>query len=241
MHYPVHPLWVGARGPRSRPSWPRPSRTPTSTRSCSAPRISGRAWCAVTCTSPACPGAPGVPCNAGGSARSPPSRCSWPWARRRRWRDIPVDGTPHPNAITAANSDTPPAAARQALLTAGPTPLSTGAGSTHTLTGVNNTTPYGATGLPVVSTSITTTATTIAGMETFRSSPSTARNLNETTVSGGVRGGGKLPGGRGGGVYNRGNLTLTRSTVSGNSAGFRRRRVQLLRHRDPHQQHRLRQ
>ena len=42
----------------------------------------------------------------------------------------------------------------------------------------------------------------------------------------------------GGGIDNRGTATITSSTLSGNSAGYRRRHLQL-RHRDDHQQHPL--
>ena len=97
---------------------------------------------------------------------------------------------------------------------------------THTLTAANNS-AFGPTGLPVVSTPITIegNGSTInrdpMASNTFRIfaiNSSGNLTLNETTVSGGAAVV-SFPGGRGGGVYNRGTLTLTRSTVSGNSAG----------------------
>jgi len=96
------------------------------------------------------------------------------------------------------------------------------AGSTHTLTAVDNGT-YGDTGLPVVSSPITiegngSTITRDSGAPAFRIfTINSAGNLtlNETTVSGGVAGD------IGGGVLNyAGTATLTHSTVSGNSAGL---------------------
>jgi hypothetical protein len=100
----------------------------------------------------------------------------------------------------------------------------TGAGvGTHTLTASNNST-YGATGLPVISSVITIEG---HGSTITRSSADPFRifaingtgnlTLNETTVSGGLATGAS-PADRGGGVYNYfGTLTLTHSTVSGNS------------------------
>ena len=100
--------------------------------------------------------------------------------------------------------------------------LNLGAGSTHTLTAVNND-AYGDNGLPVVSSPITiegngSTITRDSGAPAFRIfTINSAGNLtlNETTVSGGVAGD------IGGGVFNyAGTATLTHSTVSGNSAGY---------------------
>ncbi len=102
------------------------------------------------------------------------------------------------------------------------------AGSTHTLTAVNNSTPFGPTGLPVIGTEITIEG---HGSTITRSSADAFRifvvdsagnlTLNETTVSGGSL---VVVDGRddGAGIanYDGGTLTLTDSTVSGNSANF---------------------
>ena len=97
---------------------------------------------------------------------------------------------------------------------------------THTLTAANNSS-FGTNGLPVISTAITieghgSTIRRDPDPTNSASSPSTAPGnltLNETTVSGGAALAVDFPGGRGGGVFNRGTATLTHSTVSGNSAG----------------------
>jgi hypothetical protein len=123
------------------------------------------------------------------------------------------------DAISAANNDTP----------AGGCPAGSGAdtlvlpsGSTHTLAAPKYGT-YGPTGLPDIASIIT-----IEGNgSTIRRDPSAAQfrilavrfngnlTLQETTVSGGVVAGSN----NGGGVYNRGTLSMVDCTVSGNSAG----------------------
>jgi hypothetical protein len=131
---------------------------------------------------------------------------------------INVDGTTCTlaAAITAANTDA----------IAGGCPAGSGAdtlvlptGSTLTLTNVDNTT-YGPTGLPVVSSTIT-----IAGQGSTleRGGSAPAFRLVAVGVGGELavqnltlRGG--IGDRYGGGVYNTGSLTLTNSTVSGDSA-----------------------
>ncbi|MGH8658173.1 MAG: hypothetical protein ACREV4_06765 [Gammaproteobacteria bacterium] len=129
---------------------------------------------------------------------------------------IAVDGTTCTliDAITAANSD---AIAGGCAAGSGPDILELVAGSTHTLTAVNNTT-FGPTGLPVIGTEITIEG---HGSTITRSSADAFRifavdgnlTLNETTVSGGslvVEDG--LDDGAG--IANYGStLTLTDSTV----------------------------
>ncbi len=125
------------------------------------------------------------------------------------------------NAITAANSDT---ATGGCPAGSGPDALNLVAGSTHTLTAVNNNT-YGNNGLPVVKSPITIEGngstinrhSSAPAFRIFAINSSGNLTLNDTTVSGGVAVG-SFPANFGGGVYNRGTLTLTRSTVSGNSA-----------------------
>ncbi len=97
------------------------------------------------------------------------------------------------------------------------------ASSTHTLTTANNSTPYGPTGLPVVTSAITiagkgSTITRASGAPAFRLlGVSSTGNLTirQTTLSGGAAAGSDRTGG---GVFNRGKLTLSNSTVSGNTA-----------------------
>ena len=128
------------------------------------------------------------------------------------------------DAITAANTDT---ATGGCSAGSGADTIVLPAGSTHTLTSVNNDT-YGPTGLPVISSVIT-----IAGLGSTIARDSTAPDfrilvvsnmgeltLQETTVSGGrsflVDGG--LVENFGGGVANfDGTLTVTNSTISGNT------------------------
>jgi hypothetical protein len=122
------------------------------------------------------------------------------------------------DAITAANTDNPVGActggAEADTLVLPP-------GSNQTLTAVNNTTPYGPTGLPVITSAITISgnAATIRRVSTndFRifAVPFDGNlTLRQTTVSGGRFTGGFV----GGGVYNNGTFNLTQSTISGNSA-----------------------
>ena len=122
------------------------------------------------------------------------------------------------DAITAANNDAP---AGGCTAGSGPDTLVLPAGSTHTLTAVNNST-YGPNGLPAVTSAITidgngSTITRDPGTPQFRIlevARSGNLTLEETTISGGVTYLG------GGGVNNyEGTLTLSNSTVSGNSAG----------------------
>ncbi len=123
------------------------------------------------------------------------------------------------DAITAANNDKPTGGCPGG---SGADTITLPAGSIHTLTSVNNTT-YGPTGLPLV-----TTAITIEGNGSTITRDGTAPafrilaigtggdlTLQETTITGGISSGGGLSGG---GVENLGTLTLTQSTVSGNSA-----------------------
>ena len=106
-------------------------------------------------------------------------------------------------------------------------------GSTQTLTAVHDT-AYGPSGLPVISSPITIEGN---GSTILRDEDAPAfrimtvnfvgeLTLQETTVSGGVASGDAFSAADGGGVFNYGTLTLTRSTISGNSACRRRRRVQ---------------
>lgn len=126
-------------------------------------------------------------------------------------------------AIVNANDD----AATHADCTAGSgvDTISLPASNTHTLTMVNNTDPYGyqPTGLPVISTEITIegNGSTIArdngspNFGIFSIVDSGNLTLQDTTVSGG-----SLPSDSGGGVFNHcGALTLSSSTLTGNSAG----------------------
>ena len=133
---------------------------------------------------------------------------------------IPVGGScTLVNAITAANTD---AATGGCPAGSGADTIVLLAGSTQTLTTVNNST-HGPTGLPVISSSIT-----IEGQGSTIRRDSTAPDfrilavgntgsltLQETTISGGVAG--SFPGRYGGGVYNSGGtVTVTNSTISGN-------------------------
>ena len=99
-------------------------------------------------------------------------------------------------------------------------------GANVTLTSVDNTTPFGLRGLPVISTNVTidggfTIARSGATLfSIFAVSPTGMLSLVDTTVSGGYVEGGD----RGGGIYNYGTTTLTNSTVSGNYSRRRRRR-----------------
>ena len=136
---------------------------------------------------------------------------------------ITVDGTSCTliDAVTAANNDAP---AGGCTAGSGADTLVLPAGSTHTLTAVNNYSySYGSTGLPRVTSAITiagngSTITRDPGAPQFRILE-VAENghltLQEITVSGGAN---TSLYGRGGGLQNSGILTLTNSTVSGNSA-----------------------
>jgi hypothetical protein len=133
---------------------------------------------------------------------------------------IPVDGTACTlaAAITAANID---AESGDCPAGSGADTLVLPVGGTLTLTGVDNST-YGETGLPVVTSTIT-----IAGQGSMLQRDTTATDFRILAVGGGgdltvealtLRGGIAEPF-RGGGVANYGgSLTLTNSTVSGNSA-----------------------
>ena len=133
------------------------------------------------------------------------------------------------DAITAANTD---AATGGCPAGQGADTIVLPAGSTQTLTGVDNET-YGPTGLPVIRSTITiagqgSTIVRDSGAPEFRllAVDSTGElTLQETTVSGGVSD-------DGGGMLNGGTLTVTDSTVSGNGGLWLRRRHREQRH--PH-------
>ena len=128
------------------------------------------------------------------------------------------------DAITAANTDT---ATGGCPAGSGADTIVLPAGSTQTLTEVNNDT-YGPTGLPVISSVIT-----IAGQGSTIARDSEAPEfrllavnstgeltLQETTVSGGSSCSAVVRTTYGGGVANYGGtLTVTNSTISGNSVG----------------------
>ena len=98
--------------------------------------------------------------------------------------------------------------------------------STHTLTTVEDTT-YGDTGLPLVTSTITiagngSTIERGAGAPKFRLmavSRTGKLTLEKLTLRGGYAYG-YFPNNGGGGVFNGGTLTLTNTTVSGNTGGF---------------------
>ena len=121
------------------------------------------------------------------------------------------------DAITAANNN---AATGGCTAGSAADTLVLPAGSTHTLTQSHD---GGPNGLPLVTSAITiagngSTITCDPGAPQFRIlgvATNGDLTLQETTLSGGASGAGG-----GGGMYNDGNLTLTKSTVSGNSAGF---------------------
>ncbi len=117
------------------------------------------------------------------------------------------------------------------LITAINTANSTAEADTITLTAditlsVADSTLYGPTGLPLVRTAITIVGNT----HTIRRDPSAPPfrllminntgnlTVQDTTLSGGMAAGGGFRGGEGGGIFNYGQLTLQRCTVSGNSA-----------------------
>lgn len=127
------------------------------------------------------------------------------------------------DAITAANDD---AATGGCAAGSGADTITLPAGSTHTLTAVNNDTiPFGPTGLPVISTKITIAGNggTIAragnAPDAFRLLAVNASGdltVNATTVTGGARMGAFKDGA---GIANHGGtLTLTNATVSGNTS-----------------------
>ncbi|HEY7491994.1 MAG TPA: hypothetical protein VIH59_12905 [Candidatus Tectomicrobia bacterium] len=137
---------------------------------------------------------------------------------------IPVgDACTLVDALTAANTDTATGgcpAGRGADIIVLP------AGSTQTLTAVNNST-YGPTGLPVIRSTITiagneSTIARASGAPEFRIlavSNTGDLTLQETTVSGGVSSTLVTPY-NGGGVANYGGtLTMVNSTISGNAGG----------------------
>jgi hypothetical protein len=122
------------------------------------------------------------------------------------------------NAITAANNN---AATGGCTAGSGADTNVLPANSTQTLTSVNNTSYNGATGLPVIGSVIT-----IAGNgSTIRRDPgapdfrvfavASSGNLilQHTTVSGG-----RLTSNKGAGIISHGALTLTNSTITGNSS-----------------------
>ena len=125
-------------------------------------------------------------------------------------------------AIRAANTDT----------AKGGCPAGSGAdtlvlpvGSTQTLTAVQDT-AYGPSGVPVISSPITIAGngSTIQRDEDAPAFRIITVNfvgeltLQETTIRGGVASGDAFAAADGGGVFNYGTLTLTDSTISGNSA-----------------------
>jgi hypothetical protein len=130
-------------------------------------------------------------------------------------------------AIRSANTDSVQGSCSAG---SGADTLVLGAGSTHTLTTVEDTT-YGPTGLPLVTSTITiagngSTIERGAGAPQFRLlAVGCGGNLalQDLTLTGGHAYGDYSPAppnGHGGGVYNRdGTLTLTNSTISGNQAG----------------------
>jgi hypothetical protein len=131
------------------------------------------------------------------------------------------------DAITAANTDT---ATGGCPAGQGADTIVLPAGSTQTLTSINNNT-YGPTGLPVIRSAITIAGngSTIARESSapefrlFAVGSTGELTLHETTVSGGIAV--STTGGAlnisGGGVFNyRGIVTVTHSTISGNSAAM---------------------
>jgi chitodextrinase len=98
-------------------------------------------------------------------------------------------------------------------------------GCTYTLTAVNNTTDAGGVGLPVITGKVTIqgSGATVArssasGTPTFRVfdvASSGSLTLNSVTISNGLANNGQQGGG---GIFNRGTLTITGSTFTGNSA-----------------------
>jgi hypothetical protein len=122
------------------------------------------------------------------------------------------------NAITAANNN---AATGGCTAGSGADTIMLPANSTQTLTTANNTSPYGATGLPVIRSVITITGngSTIRrdpGAPEFRVfAVSSSGNLilQHTTVSGG-----RLTSNNGAGITSQGAVTLTHSTITGNSS-----------------------
>jgi hypothetical protein len=130
------------------------------------------------------------------------------------------------DAITAANMDM---AVGDCIAGSGADTIVLEAGSTHTLTTMNNST-YGPTGLPVIASEITIqgNGSTIArdsGAPEFRLIVVNSYGsliLRETTITGGVVPAisGTFLGSYGGGLLNKkGSLTLIASTVSNNTAG----------------------
>nr|MDQ3566132.1 hypothetical protein [Pseudomonadota bacterium] len=139
---------------------------------------------------------------------------------------INVDGTTCTlvDAITSANTD---AAAGGCAAGNGADTIVLPTGSTQSLTALDNTT-HGPTGLPLITSTVTirgrnSTIRRESGAPEFRIlavASSGDLTLDSTMVSGGINALDFIPyfpGG--GGVYNSGILTLTNSTVSGNSAG----------------------
>jgi hypothetical protein len=124
------------------------------------------------------------------------------------------------DAIRAANTD---AASGACPAGNGDDTITLASGSTHTFTRADDTT-YGPTALPLVTSTITiagndSTIRRAPGSDAFRLltvSPTGDLTLQDTTVTGG-----SVPDRTGGGVYNyAGMLTLTGSTISGNSAYY---------------------
>jgi hypothetical protein len=137
---------------------------------------------------------------------------------------INVDGTTCTlvDAITAANNDT---ATGGCTAGSGDDTLVLPAGGTFTLTTVNNSTLNGATGLPVVTSTITiaghgSTVERQAGAPAFRLlAVGAAGNLTGQDLV--LQGGQSDTNTNGGAVWNNGTLTLISSTISGNSANLR--------------------
>lgn len=125
-------------------------------------------------------------------------------------------------AIVNANDDA--ATHADCVPGSGPDTINLPTNGTHTLT-VSNNSAYGANGLPLVHSTITIeghgSTITRSSADAFRIlavSSSGTLTLNETTVSGGLATGSLVVSG-GGISVRQGVLTLTNSTVLGNSAG----------------------
>ena len=130
------------------------------------------------------------------------------------------------DAITAANTDT---ATGGCPAGSGPDTLVLPAGSTTTLTTVNNNlygVGGGPNGLPVISTKVTiegkgstikrSLADATPDFRILQIGPSGDLSLKDTTITGGKAAGG------GGGIQSWGDLSISNSTISGNSVSERR-------------------
>src|SRR5680860_267340 len=126
------------------------------------------------------------------------------------------------NAITAANTDTATGGCAKG---SGRDTIVLPRGSTQTLTAVNNSTYYAGNGLPVVTSTITIQgngatirrAGSAPNFRIFAVAPQGKLKLQQTAVSGGKTDGGTAA--KGGALYDYGGIvTVTNSTISGNSA-----------------------